>query len=280
MEPISTAALISAGAGLATAGTNIAFNAAANKKQRAWSEKMYAQQRDDNIRFWEMQNQYNSPANMMRLYQEAGLNENLIYGSAGSSMAAEAIKTPDVQPYNVRTPDVSGVGDAIQSLANYQNFDIRAKQIQSLELDNEYKAIRNITEEFDQGIRGLDYSRKKYMFENNLHRTQLQYAEGLLRKQDADTRFTLDENARREMMKGANLQESIQRALLYAKTREKSGAEIQNINQALQILKEDTKLKIRENELERMGISKNSPAYFKIVGQMINILLGMSSDTK
>lgn len=50
-----------------------------NQKNREWNEKM-----------WNMTNQYNSPKEQMKRYLEAGLNPNLIYGSAQNSLASYA----------------------------------------------------------------------------------------------------------------------------------------------------------------------------------------------
>ena len=41
---------------------------------------MYDRQRADALADWNMQNQYNSPAEQMKRYKEAGLSPHLIYG--------------------------------------------------------------------------------------------------------------------------------------------------------------------------------------------------------
>lgn len=47
-------------------------------------------QNEYNMRMWQMQNEYNTPANQMKRYLEAGLNPNLIYsqGNAGNASSA------------------------------------------------------------------------------------------------------------------------------------------------------------------------------------------------
>lgn len=60
-----------------------------------------------NMQMWKMQQEYNSPANQMKRYREAGLNPNLIYGS-GSASAGNATSAPEMQAHQ------SGVGKFMQ----------------------------------------------------------------------------------------------------------------------------------------------------------------------
>jgi hypothetical protein len=59
----------------------------------------------NNIRLWQMQNEYNTPANQMKRLQEAGLNPNLIYGSGSANTGvAGSIAPSKAAPYNVKNP--------------------------------------------------------------------------------------------------------------------------------------------------------------------------------
>lgn len=55
-------------------------------------------QNEYNIQMWNMQNEYNTPANQMKRYREAGLNPNLIYGN-GTSSAGNAGSAPTMQAH-------------------------------------------------------------------------------------------------------------------------------------------------------------------------------------
>lgn len=58
-----------------------------------------------NMRFWNMQNEYNTPANQMKRLQDAGLNPNLIYGSGSANTGiAGSIAPSKPAPYNVKNP--------------------------------------------------------------------------------------------------------------------------------------------------------------------------------
>lgn len=75
---------IGAGVGLALNSIGSFFQNRSNKRRQreafAQQEKMLELENAYNTRMWHMSNEYNSPANQMRLLKEAGLNPNLIYG--------------------------------------------------------------------------------------------------------------------------------------------------------------------------------------------------------
>lgn len=75
---------IGAGAGLAFNAIGSLFQNQSSKRRQqeafAQQERMQSLQNSYNTRMWHMSNEYNSPANQMRLFKEAGLNPNLVYG--------------------------------------------------------------------------------------------------------------------------------------------------------------------------------------------------------
>lgn len=67
-----------------------------------------------NLRFWNMQNAYNSPQAQMSRYQAAGLNPNLIYGQSNTSDQVTAASSPNYQATPIQAEQMqggSGVGD-------------------------------------------------------------------------------------------------------------------------------------------------------------------------
>lgn len=78
-------------------GSDMLSNRGAMRRQRLADQ--------NNIRFWQMQNEYNTPANQMKRLQEAGLNPNLIYGSGSANTGvAGSIALSKPAPYNVKNP--------------------------------------------------------------------------------------------------------------------------------------------------------------------------------
>lgn len=83
------ASALSAGVGfLGNLGGAVAgglFSANQAKKNRAFQERMYNKQVEDNIKFWNMQNDYNLPSAQLQRLQDAGLSPLLMYGEGGIS---------------------------------------------------------------------------------------------------------------------------------------------------------------------------------------------------
>lgn len=74
-----------------------AFGLGGSALNYAYSKKLAAQQNEYNLQMWNLQNEYNSPQNQMRRFEEAGLNPNLIYGqgNAGNASSAPQMVTPE-----------------------------------------------------------------------------------------------------------------------------------------------------------------------------------------
>lgn len=131
------AAGAAAGAGAQTLGgfVNAISTGVQNRKSRAFSERMYHQQKLDNLEFWNLQNKYNSPAEQMKRFKEAGLNPHLIYGQ-GSNGNAGAISTPDVQSPQFKTPEWgNGISAAGTAFADYIDLRYRSAQANNAELE-------------------------------------------------------------------------------------------------------------------------------------------------
>ena len=95
------AAIAQAGANLMETGINALATGSANRATRKWNEKMYGIQRADSLADWNMQNEYNSPKNVMARYKEAGLNPNLIYGN-GTNASAGTVRSSSPGSYTAR----------------------------------------------------------------------------------------------------------------------------------------------------------------------------------
>ena len=91
MDPIVTGALISAGSSIL------------DNLFKGGSQKRAERQ---NIKFWNMQNAYNHPAEQMKRLLEAGLNPNLVYGQGvqGATGKAESIAPSKASPVGFKDP--------------------------------------------------------------------------------------------------------------------------------------------------------------------------------
>lgn len=102
------------------------------------NKAMYELQKNDAISFWNMQNEYNSPAQQMSRLSQAGLNPMLVYGN-GADNTSGAISTPSVQ-----VPHVSGTPRLSRSRRQRKQDDLISKFFLSKSMENaEDQNMRN-----------------------------------------------------------------------------------------------------------------------------------------
>lgn len=106
------------------------------KYQNAWNEQMYERQKEDNIEFWNMQNQYNSPAETMKRMTEAGLNPRGTglgqYANAGpisSPHAPTAVGAQVSSPLAAYSEMLSTLGGLYQMAANIKKTEAETSAI-------------------------------------------------------------------------------------------------------------------------------------------------------
>lgn len=267
--------LIVAGSQIAGAGINAAATGAQNRKSREWATQMYNRQYADNVAFWRMQNDYNSPEQQMIRLKAAGLNPNMVYGGSPGGVAgtADAIKTPDVQPTQFRVPEY---GSALMNLGAYIDTEIKLAQHDNLRAQNTVllgeaalKAAQtaNVTAQTDQSVFNLG-------LDTELRETSAEMRREQLRQAQANRQFTLNEDERKAAQNAAGLRESAERVLTMraerANTREQRGV----IIQSLRNLRKDERLKQLEIELRQIGLNPNSPMYMQILGRVLNQTIG------
>ena len=130
---------LSGGLGLAGSALNFGFNSLLAAQQNAY-----------NINMWKMQNEYNSPVNQMRRYEEAGLNPALMYGQVtpGNSSAAPQQTVPAAPNVSQDMRDLAkafNVEGLKQLIADtkLKQANAKAAQVAANEAQDEYKARRS-----------------------------------------------------------------------------------------------------------------------------------------
>lgn len=263
--PIPVGPAIAAGASLVGSALNAGSVARQNKKSRQWSEDMYNKQFQDNIKFWNMQNDYNSPEQQMQRLKAANLNPALMYGGSGNSGQAGSISTPDVQQAQFRSPDWGSAGiGAMQAVASIYDLDIKQAQLDNLKADNTVKLSQAalIASQTDRSEFDL-------LFESELKEVSADARREQLRKMKVDNRFQLDENERRAAMNASSIQEAAERILSIREQRANTAAERTRINAQIKNIRQDTELKRLDKELKSMGIQPHDPMYSRILGRML-----------
>ena len=121
-------------AGGASVIGNVLGNIGARKRQKKADKA--------NIKFWQMQNAYNDPAQQMSRLKKAGLNPNLIYGQSvsGATGQAGAVAPSKAAPYSM---DLGGAANnalaAYQTQAQVENTNVNTlREMAKLKVDNQF----------------------------------------------------------------------------------------------------------------------------------------------
>lgn len=86
----SAAPLIGAGIDFVSGLGSSIFGMNQARKNRAFQERMYNKQVEDNLRFWNLNNDYNLPINVLKRLEDAGLNPLLMYEGGASALTSSA----------------------------------------------------------------------------------------------------------------------------------------------------------------------------------------------
>ena len=114
-----------------------------NKENRRFALEQQRLQNQFNLDMWNRQNAYNTPAAQVQRLMAAGLNPNLAYGQLGAGEAGAL--TSAGANYKGEAPQLSGdfAGSVQSFMSNKRAEELHQKQMTSMDLDNEKKAIDN-----------------------------------------------------------------------------------------------------------------------------------------
>lgn len=266
--PAAALAAIGAGSQLASTALNYFSTRSENKKSRRFSREMYDRQFQDNIAFWNMQNEYNSPSRQMQRFKQAGLNPNLLYGGSvtGAAGNADKISTPDVQSAQFRVPDFSGVQGAGLTMMNaIYDLQIKQAQVNNLEADNTVKYA-------NAALTLANTKRSKFdlQFETDLRDINANILAEILRNKSVTADFTISENERKSAMNASNLKEAAARILRMRRQNARDKAEIRKIGVQIKNLKYDNILKEMDANWRRQGLTQSDPLYWRMLGTWLN----------
>jgi len=127
MLPIAGLGVLNAGVQLANTGIQAWQNRQANKFNREMADYNYSKELD----MYNKANEYNTPANQMKRFEEAGLNPNLIYGQGSPGLAQASMpKYQDVKgTFGLPGLNPSSLATTINA---YQDFRIKSQQVDLL----------------------------------------------------------------------------------------------------------------------------------------------------
>lgn len=275
------AALIQAGTAIATTAGS-AYSANANdKKARAWNEMMYARSRADALADWQMQNQYNSPQAQMARLKAAGLNPNMVYGHGQVEQQAANVRPADYGNYHPETPnfDMTPLGNAIN---NYFDNQVKTAQHDNLkaalgvmEQEKQLKAAQTLGALADVDLKKFDFGLKSDLRSTTIEAARANLNETLanINSKNASTQFTLDENQRQAAMQAPNLQQAFLRVTQLGLQNKQIKATTAQVNQAIENLKIDARIKKVQADMWEKGINPHDPAYQRVLMSLFQDLI-------
>lgn len=295
MGPIGMSGL-SAGLDAAAQVGQFISTASINKKTRQWNEMMYNKQRQDALTDWNMQNAYNAPTAQMSRFKAAGLNPNLIYGQMTDS---PSIRSSSVESWHPQVPDWSGVGQIGHALV-MDSQDLQLKQAQTDNLKSALETMDHQRALIDAQIQStlagipvkdVNYRSKEFQLgmQQALAPTSLEMADTnlklglqkLINQQktggyiDARTKVMLDQNDRAAVMQAMNLKKGqmtlqlgLQSILNSRMSRAKSAQEQNYIQNKIQLLDKDQRIREAQAKMWEKGINPGDWMWWRELQQV------------
>lgn len=146
-----------------------------NAGEKAWShisgERGAEKQNQANLKAWEMQNEYNTPANQIQRLLDAGLNPNLAYSNVDTGNAKSA-------------PDIANVGDPVGAITGMLGHAFNAVQLMnSIQARKMQAQGQMFQEQYQKDL--LDFRRHELAVSEALRTQELQYRQS----RDEESRY-------------------------------------------------------------------------------------------
>lgn len=265
----AAAPYVVAGISALSGAAGAASTGAQNRKSRAFSREMYQQQKADNIAFWDMQNEYNSPEKQMERLRNAGLNPNMLYDKTGAVIPAQNINTPDVQGGQFRTPDFGSVGTGL--VQGYFDTKIKQAQYDNMKATNTNILQDTLLKASQSELAGVSAEEKARM-NHILYETQQQLIEQEFirtNKMRADLQFTLDENGRKAAMAAPTLQKAVIDAARADAGLNLDKEQLKLLEQNVYNAKQEGIFKEVQATFAQNGVNFNDPVIMRWIGDYI-----------
>lgn len=277
-----------------------------NRAQRKWNEKMYDRQRTDALSDWNMQNEYNNPLNQMARLKDAGLNPNLVYGNGAQATSGQMPRQTDVKSWTPQAPQFNG--NAV--LSSYYDTQVKQAQIDNMKVQNTVlqreaalkevetlnKIISGKRSQFDLDLKsdlrqtsidivkenlrkltqGIDQSEGRYNWEVSMN---IDKQAGMQIRNDIDRWRRDTENPliiKKMLQSMVNMRkqveamdEGINRSI---QGRIQSEQETKRIEQSIQNMATDGRLKLLQEQLKKLGIDAGDETIVKMLGMFLSNL--------
>lgn len=277
-------------------GLNAGLQLLQNNAEKKFTVSMYDRQRRDSLADWNMQNAYNSPAEQMKRFKEAGLNPNLIYGQTNT---APAVRSSSAGSWSPKAPQIDN--QAVRDSLFY-SVDLEQKNAQT----NNLKAVADVAAK-EAALKaaqtlavltGVDKTKIQTEAErfklnmamqtmlNDLTKSNIsvQQAYANLGNTQTNTANTQQQmginqakNEREAAMQGQNIKESMARIALMRAQQGKIPYETENLKAETALKNADKFIKENQKEmgdldlkLKEKGVQPNDPFYIRIMSRLVD----------
>lgn len=268
--PIPAAALSSL-VGVGDSLSGFAMEQAINARNQKQYQKQYQQQKADNIAFWQMQNEYNTPEKQMQRFRDAKLNPNLIYGQGNNGNAGNIQAPSASRPNAPYTPD-KGLAAAAQNALQYK-MDSETRQLSNdnLRADNTIKLeqAQLVNAQTKATLIGAGLKQYDLDFKSETRPNSLEYQSEKLRGLKTSTDISLQRNAREAASLASSVADAAQRMAESRQRVAQSKDEQQRIRASTDLLLKDARVRQFEIELRQEGLSPNDPSWQNMVAKFL-----------
>lgn len=280
-------AIIAAAGSLAGGAINAIQQNRQNRRSQQFALDMYNRQKADNLEFWRMQNDYNSPQQQMKRFQEAGLNPNLIYGQ-GNAGNAGSVQTPDAKMPDFRS---SNFGDSVANAATsgvntFYDLQFRKAQLDNARAQNailqEEAALKRA--ETNRILIDTEGRRFDLDFKSEFRGVSADAMRERLRQTRVSTDLAISRDARNAATTSSSLKEAVSRMesqfLQRQETRQrmaKTRAEIASIKaqttrtiEGVNLLRQQGTLNELEIQLRNKGLTFRDPLWTRMIAKALD----------
>lgn len=253
---------------------NYQFTQEQNRINREWQEQM-----------WNKTNAYNSPAQQMARFKEAGLNPHLIYGQGNpgnATMASQPTQqTPRVEREDYPNPFTGGF-KALQTYISNRKIQAETSNLETTNRAIE-TGINKTNSEIAQVLANTAKTKQETQQAGDIFQYTVQKAKAdatnttmLADKIKADIANTLASTKESQTRSNVNLKQLDALSANIASTM--AQAKLYQLQGQTSLL--DQEIKRLEINLLEKGINRNDPVWFRIGAQLLDYLGGQTGSIK
>lgn len=254
--------IIPALAGGTVSGINMAQQQKMNKQSMKFHKDMYWMQRQDALNDWHRQNFYNSPAEMKKRLEAAGLNTNLIYGK-GAENTAGMVRSSQGSAPNMTAPRFDGatVTNSLLTHANLKAIQAQTDNLQASAIKSLAEAAKTKRQQFEmEGLYDLKIDQMK---------SQLRVQEYDIEQKKANTIYILDKNEREKLMNTTDIELKTQQMLHEIEKKATTMVDRTRLRVAIDNARKEGRILEYKAALADENINPNDPMWARLMVELL-----------